>query len=794
LAGAAEPVTLSGKVIVTKRAQHIGPGKALPGWVSWRRVEAAHIKTKNGVVHVVMNPKGRDFGRTMNGQPASIVGTVSEQDGKKWVRVLRYADPRMDAGHELWRRMRCHACAVGPGRANAALPKDLHGTKPVVGRYYPMRDSIGDWCRDGKFLWAVTDNSLIQLDLATGKLVRRYDKSDGLPDRAAYHVASNGKTVWIAYHGGVARLTVGSEKIEDAPELKCRMARVCTAEPGTVVMGDSDMVAAPANSDKWQSYPPMPGADRMKQAVERGIWRPDWRLRMRHSASPLLYVDHPNGECVLVSSFGSLYAFHGARKTWSRIADPAWHVQLAGGKVWFLSGNKLMVRDPKAQKTESYDPPKIAGGRLTQLLVTDRAAWVAAEPRINNKGKQVAPGGLARLDLETKKWSDWTKVGDVPVDRVAAIAERDGVVWAVARLGKLMVRYAHPGMTYVRRRTFWATGFALLRYDAKTNGWGTFPLPQEDLDKRLICGQDGSGGMDTIAAQSIPELSIGNRRIVGRLVLFPRKYFSGYWPSVGVVATRDDDGTWTAKLDHRPAEAGTQGEQPKVLNISNKGEMVLTAVGHDDVLGLFYKDGRHWTITEGVIAYCDDATGKWTKVVESGFRFYWRATAALDDGKALYVGSDRGLVSKLDFKTGRFTVLGALEDRTVSRVETRGGTGRLVDSVDAPLGLLPVQLRDTLKPLDVPVAISDGTNLLSCAIVPKPRTGKADWFFKSMGRRHRWDRSRGNFLHGPGADGQAATPRFYVKEVFFPAFLCASDDGKRLWVATYTGIVRIDVE
>ena len=38
----------------------------------------------------------------------------------------------------------------------------------------------------------------------------------------------------------------------------------------------------------------------------------------------------------------------------------------------------------------------------------------------------------------------------------------------------------------------------------------------------------------------------------------------------------------------------------------------------------------------------------------------------------------------------------------------------------------------------------------------------------------------------------AASPRFYVKEVFFPQYLAASPDGQRVWLSTYTGLSRLD--
>ena len=35
-------------------------------------------------------------------------------------------------------------------------------------------------------------------------------------------------------------------------------------------------------------------------------------------------------------------------------------------------------------------------------------------------------------------------------------------------------------------------------------------------------------------------------------------------------------------------------------------------------------------------------------------------------------------------------------------------------------------------------------------------------------------------------------PKLYVKGVFYPKFLCASPDGDRLWLSTYSGLLRLD--
>jgi hypothetical protein len=56
------------------------------------------------------------------------------------------------------------------------------------------------------------------------------------------------------------------------------------------------------------------------------------------------------------------------------------------------------------------------------------------------------------------------------------------------------------------------------------------------------------------------------------------------------------------------------------------------------------------------------------------------------------------------------------------------------------------------------------------------------------------DKSRGNRLWGPGKGGAGPEPRFYVKEVFCPEVLCASPDGRRVWLATFCGLLRLNLD
>jgi hypothetical protein len=224
--------------------------------------------------------------------------------------------------------------------------------------------------------------------------------------------------------------------------------------------------------------------------------------------------------------------------------------------------------------------------------------------------------------------------------------------------------------------------------------------------------------------------------------------------------------------------------------------MILEAVGHDNIHALFSCNGEQWVVTEGCVAWFDEGAGAWRKIRETGYRFYWRATAAYDDDTALYIGSDRGLVSRLDFETGQFEIMCGLTDRAIDRIVKDPAGGIVAVARQSPLGRFPVDLSDNIPMLDCEAAVFDGKAWRPLRAAP-PSSDAKKWFVKKMPgteKKQGKDRSMGNFLFGPAPSGKdEAAPRYYIKDVFWPEFLCASKDGKHLWLATFTGLVRLDV-
>jgi len=774
-----------------------------------RSGQGATLTTPKGEVYqLVMDARGRSLAGVMHGVSAEVVAVPSERDGAKWLQVLHYVDEGVAAGHEYWRRMRCMACVVLPATRNAAVPANLRGATPIAGRHFPLKHQFTAWTRDAKSLWASADNELLEIALDAARVTRVFGRAEGLIDALIYQLLSDGRTVWIVHRGGVAALDVAQGRVRDLPRLKAAFARVHADAGGVWVVADTGTfrlrvpVAGDGRpGDEPKAFPALPTAEQIRRVVENGIWTAHWRRRTAH----LIAGPATIGERLYVGSYGDLYELADGR--WRPIAEGAWEQAAQGGKLWFLNAQGLGEYDPQTGKTAVAAPPESVQGHPSRLMVTEAAAWLALEPEGTGKDGPPTGGGIARFDLAKRTWQAWPKINDLSANAVACLTSGTGkmpvppAVWVVTMEGRYKSRSAHPGMTTTTRLDFDATGFALHRYDEKAGKWDSYPLAMPDLEKRLICGQDGQHSPDVVAPQFIEELSVGPRRIFALARLMPKQFFGGYWPCVEQVASRPAaDAAWAAAFVHHPDQLGLQGEQPLVLNISS-GELTRIgsslkdqrweAVGHDLVLGLFALGGRHWAVTESCIAFFDEAEGKWTRLAEPDFRWYWRATAALDDGRSLIIGSDRGLVCRLDLASDRFEPLVALKDRSISRIVRGEGGALIVVGAQAPLGRFPVQLGDTLKPMDCDAVRSDGNRWVAVKAEDLPAAAPApQWAFKQFERKDHLDKSQGNYLCGP-PDGQ---PRYYVKEVFFPQFLCASADGRRMWLSTYTGILRLDIE
>jgi len=307
--------------------------------------------------------------------------------------------------------------------------------------------------------------------------------------------------------------------------------------------------------------------------------------------------------------------------------------------------------------------------------------------------------------------------------------------------------------------------------------------------------------MDEVFPRHIMDISVGLRNVFGTVRLLPGKYFGGYWPSISRLADRTaTDGSWKAAFHHRPEELGLQGNMPQVLNISygmihreskSGNSQALEAVGHDNVLGLFANDDTHWAVTEGCAAWYDEAAGRWTKAVETHHRYYWRATAGLQQGRVLYIGTDRGMVCSLDLRTGQFKTEVVLDDREITGIGKNAKGHIVAVSRPAQIGMLPVGLRDRVTPAPWKAARFDGKAwseiTLTEGLLP---AAPVAYRFEQLERRIKRDKSSGNYL----VDTTSGKPLLYVKDVFYPLVLCTGDGGNTVWISSYTGLVRVSLQ
>ena len=80
-------------------------------------------------------------------------------------------------------------------------------------------NNILSFCFDQRYRWIGTENGLIKIDQLTGKVVKFYGKSSGLPgDKVTAIYSSDGKELWIGTGGnGVFVMETGNEKIHKYP-------------------------------------------------------------------------------------------------------------------------------------------------------------------------------------------------------------------------------------------------------------------------------------------------------------------------------------------------------------------------------------------------------------------------------------------------------------------------------------------------------------------------------------------------------------------------------------------------
>lgn len=757
------------------------------------------INTDDGRTFPVwQDERGKDFCSTMQGVRVNIRVEMFTDAGKEYVKVLDYVADRDRASHELWRRMRCNACVVQCAEVNVKPHGETGGAIPISGRYYPFKERIQTFDRQGDTLWMGLDDRVVQVDMVRKEVAATYGRAAGLPDHWIYRVFCDARHAWVAHRQGIAVLDIETEKVENLPGMAACYASFCAEGDYTWVVADSGTWRLRSPEAIPEAMPALPTGERIRRIIQGGVWLPHWRRKTAHFMPHLVAV---HGS-LYVESYGTIYALEDG--SWRMISDNGWELSRAGDRLWFFSPGRLVEYDPVQRETTEHPyPQELARGRAVHVLADSSAIWVALVPLETEEPKSEMPGGLLRFDLAQKTWRVWRELGGSPADHISHITRSGDTVWAAGMEGAYSTRAAHPGMTYVKRRPFRSSRIMLHSLADGEEDWKSLRLSSATVEKRFICGQDGVGAPDDIIPESVHDLLVGQERIFAYQHLYPKQFFSGYWPCVSQVAARTEGGAWEVKPVYDPSQLNLRGEQPLVLNISNKGEMVLEAVGHDEVLALFDHNDDAWVVTEGTVAFFDKDAGSWHKLMQNSYRWYWRASAACDDGNTLFIGSDRGLLASLEHTTGRFSMAAVFKDRAVDALGIDSSGRAVAWARQAVLGQMPADLPTIENVIDADAAAWDGSRwrALTAAKTPPKPTGRK-WFVKDLrsGRGSRnvgggLDRSAGNVLFGPpvAGEGDQSIARFYLKDVFWPAYLCESADASSLWIGTFTGLIRIDL-
>ena len=682
------------------------------------------------------------------------------------------------AAAELWRRGHCIlSSVVVPAQRTAKAPRDLRGARPVEGRTYSAKVKVAAWARDERFLWAATDAELHQVDLAEGRLVRSYAKADGLPDWPVDALLSDGRTLWIVHRRGLATLGIGRDKVEDRADVRFRFARLLRDEGGVWAIADNATWRF-AGDGPPKRLPALPTGSRITATVKAGLW-----LARRGQQTAYFVADALSlGGRLYAASFGAVYELADGR--WSRVAAEGWTPRAGHGCLWLLSTKGLVRYEPATRQSTLHGAPKpLPSGRPTHLAVTEGAVWVAVEPREEPRGRGFAGGGIARLDVRAGRWQTWQSINGQRANRATALETRDGAVWATA-IGYETYKTlsAHPGMMHCKRTVPVPTGLCLHRFDVAKGTWQTLHLASPAGERRRVLGQKGKQHDAVMIPRIVEATAASASRLFAVVRMFPTDFYSGYYTCIDQLAARPGaKAAWTASYAHAPEPLGLQGEQPSVLLISEShGKRVVYGVGHDHVLGLFAHAGRAWAVTEGGVGCFDEGKGRWQRVLETGFRFYWKATAARDDGERLWIGSDRGIVARLDLATNRCQVLTVLAERQIVAISAAEGRTAVLGK-RAERGCLPVQLEGKLEALDCDGAVFDGKPWKPADVTVAAPPG-VPWRVEG----------KANFLSRIDPRTRKPVAAYYLTGVFQPRVLCASPDGRRVWLSTYSGLVRID--
>ena len=689
------------------------------------------------------------------------------------------------AADELWRRGLCVLSSiVRPAERASAVPRNIGQTPVLDGRQITRRGYFACHARQGDHLWLATDTALLEISVSASSVVRTYTPADGLPDAPIDELVPDGDLLWVVSRAGAAALDVRRGRfLDSAGWPKFRLARVAPGPGAVWVVAENGTFAFVRKGTRWLRLPPAPFAATVAARLDRGIWRLRWRPLTERMIEKVVVV----GDSLYALGMGTLARLHrpsalAGRAAWQIVSRDAWAIAPDGQDLWVLTTGAV-ERHARGRSGRYTTAQGLPAGRLEFVVPTQRAVWVAAKPNVAGNPPKVEGGGLARFDKATGKWRTYATINDLPVRYITSLSRAsDGSLLVASQVyDRLVTLSAHPGMMHVRRQVPNVTGLAVHRYLATQDAWESVLLPLPRGQERYVLGQRGTWRKGWAAPRAIVAADATPRAICCIYQMFPQGFYGGYFHSVGLLARRAD-GRWRAAYEDVGPRVGLAGEQPAVMLVSEShGKRIVYAEGQPRAIDLWAGERGFWVLTERALARSDPEARHWQAVAATRSRFYWEPTAACADAKALWLGCDAGVVSRLEKATLRCEPVACLVNRRVEAMAL-DGRRRLWVRTAPGKSVLPSDLRGLPRVQTRRLAVFDGKTWREARAgekFPQPPAPTRRWFLK------------GNVLYSREARTGRERPVAFLRGVFKPAVLC--QDGQTLWLRAYEALIRLKV-
>jgi len=692
-----------------------------------------------------------------------------------------------DAAEELWRRGTCIlSSVVEPAKRASEIPVGLGGMDAVWGRPLSMTNSITSFAKGRRYIWVATDSALFAVDAATKKVVKTYTPADGLPDEPTDALYNDDHFLSIVHRSGLAALDLRSDKFMTEGMPSFSHARIVSNGRRTWVVADTGTYTHSHETGSWRTAPPLPTGEEISRFLARGVWTGRRREMLKGLLGEPVLLD---GD-IYIPSRGSLYRFHNSSQKWSRISGDGSKAVPAKGRLFFIGGFGVGEYDPATGRAVLYKVGEdIPNGRPQFLVVTERNVWVALDSQGLSESYAEGKGGVARFDLKKREWTAYRKIKEQNADQVTALQNIGGHLWcATQSYTEVASIVAHPGMAHVKRTRPKVEGLSMHNYIGDQDEWHTITLSMPEGEPRTILGQKGTHNQGKMVPRRVLAVVPGSPVILCQFDMYPRQYYSGYYQTIGIFAKRDRaDGDWVPSFINHADQLDLQGEQPSVLLVSGShGRRIVLATGHKKVLGLFrHEAGDIWAVTEGCLAWFNEDRQRWHRAVEPAFRFYCRASAATADDKHIWVGSDCGIISKMDKATYESRVSIWLPRREVTQLAWDDAGTLWAKTADSKCRRLPVEMEGVPKGPAAEVVRFDGNEWVAAEGWPAAVQPPADkWAFEK----------KRNFLLRKTSSDPSGERRCFVGGVFRPRFLLEDPVDGSLWISTYCGLVKLSIK